>query len=355
LSFTRKPGLQGPERNAAGVGISNKNDTPITIAVIKTTENPLPNGYTEMLVVGKIGSPTTARTLQNKYPSPTKVGLPNYDRYHIAGPNAAGTEEGIVYAPKNFNVSRTAEMENLLREARARVESAGGGDVFIEFRVIVKNWKEVDGVLIRVLKETEWTIESRLAGTDTFIPLISKLKSSLKPPPAFPKLFKDYVPGVAGFAFSVVGGYVHQQAVESRVETQVKRDGYVSFDAPSEKGLLYDIGAWLMDPFNDAEYSVGIDKRFNVKVWRDRLRGIAKAKQVGEQMEITWDVGLCGETVFLRQSIEKRKIIYSKQSDSTWTVVSGNNTGIPDLDFILSEKNSDDDILKLLLTDPCGA
>lgn len=198
-------------------------------------------------------------------------------------------EEGIVYAPRNFNVRKTAEIENLIRNAR---EQSGmqGGEVYITIKAIVKNWKEVDGVWIRVLKEISWSIEIRLPGSDKRIPLVTQERYFLKAPAAAPKLFANYIPenakGLAAFAAPIIiQEFIHKPAVERRVIDGVKERGYVSVDAPGGQGLLYDLGAWLLDPFQGAEFAIGKDKRFDVTVWRDRLRKAANAKKNGRKNE----------------------------------------------------------------------
>lgn len=348
---------------------------PEAVAVIKLSENPLDNGFLEMDVFGKIGKAIARPGLEKKYPLPKDVGLPGYDRYHLAGPNATGAEEGIVYASNRFNIGKTARIENIMRNARQYAD-ANGGEAYIRVRAIVKQWKDVNGVNIRVLKEIEWTIEFRLAGSDKIVKLVNAERYMLKPPKSEPGMWAKYVPkrlantatppgpalraagkagSVVGMATPIIAGIVHTPAVEKRVEEQAKKEGYVSFNSPSGQGLLYDIGAWLIDPFKDAEFSVEMDKRFDVAVWRKRLKEAAGKKKTGETLEIEWDVGTREHDILGRQVIESRELTYQKQPDGTWKTIKGDDKGTPDLNYILSPDATDGEVMSHLFTDPSRA
>lgn len=348
--------------------------TPDAVAVLKVIENALENDFMEIDIFGKIGEAVARPGLEKKYPLPTKAGLPGFDRYHLAGPNATGAEEGIVYASRQFNIGKTARIENIMRNAR-QYAKANGGEAYIRVRAIVKSWKDVDGVNIRVLKEIEWTIEFRLAGSDKIVKLVDAERYLLKPPQGEPGMWAKYVPkrlagakppgaalravgkggSVVAMAIPVVAGIVHTPAVEKRVEKQAKKEGYVSFNSPSGEGLLYDIGAWLIDPFKDAEFSVGMDKRFDVAVWRKRLTEVARQKKTGETLEIEWDVGTSERDVFGRQVIESRKITYQKLPDGAWKAIKGDDKGAPDFNFILSADVTDGEVMSHLFSDPTHA
>jgi hypothetical protein len=376
---------------------------PVT-AKYQVTEIPLGGGKVQIRVQGTVGDPIPRPGLEAKYPLPKEVGLPGYDRWHLAGPDATGVEEGIAYAPKNFNVSKTAQVENAVRNAR-NATRAQGGEVYFDFTAEVRVTGQHEGVEIRVLEKVTWKVEVRPAGTDTVIPVLNEtatvpsvaptapppaggarptapakgapLAESAAPeipvqrPPIPPPEAKPAVPepargapkgggessgvvgGVLGIAIPIVLGWVHQKAVEKRIEQQAAEKGYVPPGSPSGEGLLYDLGAWLLDPAGDAERAVGFDKRFNFPVWRARLRAIANAKQVGETLNMEWDIGKCAFDFFGDQVVEEREVIYRKQADGKWVVQSGNASGTPDLNDIVGTEISDEQLKSFIMRSPC--
>jgi hypothetical protein len=189
------------------------------------------------------------------------------------------------------------------------------------------------------------------------LPASPKAPLATKPSAAVPK--GAGVKGVAGGVFSigaqVVAGEIHARAVEKRIEEKAETSGYVPYDAPSGNGLLYDIGAWLMDPFNDADRSVGMDQRFRVAPWRQHIRQVAATKQAGETMDFNWQVGRCDRDVMGRQQYDNVNVTYRKGEDGRWTRVSGNVPGAPDFNDILSTDVPDAAIQAMLGNDSCGA
>jgi hypothetical protein len=161
--------------------------------------------------------------------------------------------------------------------------------------------------------------------------------------------------GLLGFFGPIAAGLIHQHAVKERIEKQANQDGYVPYGAPSGNGLLYDLGSWLIDPFNDADKSVGIDKRFNFPVWLQNVRNVAGAKKPGETLSMQWDIGKCTYDFMGRQEVESRTIVYKKREDGSWVVQSGNTAGVPDLNGIVSGKISDSQIQAQLSANDCGA
>lgn len=161
--------------------------------------------------------------------------------------------------------------------------------------------------------------------------------------------------GIFGFAFPLLAGIIHQKAVEKRMQEQANKTGYVKPDSPSGEGLLYDIGAWFLDPSRQAERSVSISKRFNLPVWRANITAQANAKKPGETLNFTWDIGRCAFDEDGHQVIEKRTIVYRKQQGGKWVVQSGNAVGTIDLNDIISTEISDSTLHAAIFTDPCLA
>ena len=135
-------------------------------AVVESfTETPIGKGRLRINLKGEVGDAIPRPGLERKYPLPKDVGLPGYDRWHLAGPNATGADEGIFYAPEAFNIGWTAQQENIIRAARAATREQGG-DVFFDFTVEVHIQGDVQGVQIRVLDKVNLKIDARLPGSD---------------------------------------------------------------------------------------------------------------------------------------------------------------------------------------------
>ena len=161
--------------------------------------------------------------------------------------------------------------------------------------------------------------------------------------------------GLLGFALPIIAGWIHSRAVEKRIEERAKKEGYVPFGSLSGLGLLYDLGAWLIDPANDADKAVGIDKRFNFAAWRQHIRTGANAMRPGETLTMTWDIGKCKFDFLGRQEVEKRQIKYRKEPNGSWVVQSGNASGTPSLNDIVSPDYPDDKLKAIIMDDPCSA
>lgn len=406
------------------------------------SETPLPNGQVQIRATGTVGDPLVRRPgLEKKYPLPSEAGLPGCDRWHLAGPNAIGADDGIVYTTKNFNISKTAQVENLVRGARVEMR-AQGGQVYFDFTAKVRVIKEVDGVQIRVLDEVTWKVGKLPKGAKNVISVVNEtvnppLPPNVAPPPAAtavksaaarapapakaatakapssvpvepaapvaaprpaapakpavvepplvepappaaskpavvepppaaakpaPGGLKGAAKGLAGkaggafaFALPFVAGLIHGPAVAKRIEEKAQKEGYVPRGAPSGLGWVYDLGSWFIDPGNDADKSVPIDKRLNVGVLRGRMRATANAKKPGETLVIAWDVGLCKFDFFGNQEVEQRRVTYQKQPDGRWTVLSGDASGTPDFNRILSPDVPDSAIESVMVSDRCSA
>ncbi len=162
------------------------------------------------------------------------------------------------------------------------------------------------------------------------------------------------VGGVLSIALPIVG-WAHGRAVEKRIKDQAAKEGYVPFDSPSGHGILYDLGAWFLDPGNSADKAVGLDGRFNFGVWRKKIRDVAAAKKPGETLTMRWDVGRCERDILGNQKIDQRDVVYRKQADGRWKVESGSAAGTPDLNDLVSTDVPDSVIRSIIMADPCLA
>jgi hypothetical protein len=207
-------GPAGIARQAKAAATSGESK-PVS-AKYSVSETLLNEGRVRIRVWGTVGDPIDRPGLEKKYPLPKDVGLAGYDRWHLAGPDAIGAEEGIVYAPENFNLSRTAEIENIVRKARAAVREQGG-DVYFDFTAECRVVGEYEGVQIRVLEKVTWKAEVRLAGSDRTIPIVNLTDSPAVSPA--PKAVPPPTPS------SSAVDETPEAAIETATNTPVKTQG----------------------------------------------------------------------------------------------------------------------------------
>jgi hypothetical protein len=161
--------------------------------------------------------------------------------------------------------------------------------------------------------------------------------------------------GLFGFFFPLIGSIIHQKAVERRIEEKAHKEGYVPRGAPSGEGFLYDLGSFFLDPGNDADKAVSLDKRFDLPVWRQHIREVSAGKRPGETLKMQWDVGKCSFDFLGRQEVDTKYVTYKKQPDGSWKVESGDASGTPDLNDIISPAVGDEKIKAIVYNDPCLA
>ena len=158
---------------------------PPVAAAIQYEETPLPGGRVRIRAWGRVGDPIPRSGYEGKWPGPGEVGLAGMDRWHLAGPEATGGEIGIAYTPKNFNIGRTATVENVLRNARGYMRAVGG-DVYFDFTADCRIVGEYEGVSIRVVEDVHWQIDGRLFGGGNIIQILDEHAVVPAMPPVTP-------------------------------------------------------------------------------------------------------------------------------------------------------------------------
>ncbi|MBL8298419.1 MAG: DUF4157 domain-containing protein [Rhodanobacteraceae bacterium] len=167
--------------------------------------------------------------------------------------------------------------------------------------------------------------------------------------------FKSLGGGLLSLGLPIVAGMIHAGAVADRIEKKADETGYVPYGAPSGEGLLYDLGSWLLDPTNEADKSVGIEQRFKVSPWRQNLREKAAEKSPGDTIDFNWQKGKCSFDIWGNQEYDDVEVIYKKGTDGRWSVESGDASGTPDFNDIISDEVPDDKIESIIMVDPCQA
>ena len=118
--------------------------------------------------------------MKDNFPLPQDIGRPDLDRWHLVSADAIGAEDGIAYAPRNFNLGKTKRIENIVRRARAAVRQQGG-QAFYDFKARCRVLGEHDGVRILLLDDVTWDVDVRAAGSDTIVPVIHTTESATAP------------------------------------------------------------------------------------------------------------------------------------------------------------------------------
>jgi hypothetical protein len=162
---------------------------------------------------------------------------------------------------------------------------------------------------------------------------------------------------VFSFGAQIGASILHEKAVEAGVREQAKTDGYVPIgqeDRPTGlTGIIYGLGSWLIDPMGTAAKTVDPDARFNIEVWRERIRTKCADQQPGDTFRITWHRGECKVDTFGFQVITANETVYQRQADGRYKIISGDFIGVPDLNRIISKDVPDQELYNQLTADPC--
>jgi hypothetical protein len=146
-------------------------------------------------------------------------------------------------------------------------------------------------------------------------------------------------------AVFIAMGYIHSRAVAKRVEQEKEEKGYSGYGPTGNR--LYDLGAWFLDPGNDTQRSIGLGQRFDMTKWRAYIRKIAAGKKPGEFMTVHWDTqdgyDIMGDPV-----IKSFDVKYRKMPDGWWQTYSGDTDDPPDINKVIDEKYSDEEVRKYL-------
>ena len=160
----------------------------------------------------------------------------------------------------------------------------------------------------------------------------------------------EMVPGSGSAALSVGIGVaysiVHQAAMNRKRDTE----GFAPVGPDPEEGILTRLGRFFADPtMGDNIPAAG---RFNLPVWRSRVRSIAGAKKTGETLRMSWEREKPGilPGMVTHDSVD---VEYVRQPDGTFgpgKVVDGDSEGFaaPDINRVIDSNVSNDSIMYML-------
>jgi hypothetical protein len=101
------------------------------------------------------------------------------------------------------------------------------------------------------------------------------------------KAWKGTGVGLLTTGFFLGVSILHGKAVLERMQKQVQETGFAPVGPTGDK--LYDLGAWFLDPTNEAGRSVPFSQRFHMATWRQTIRNAADKKAVGDTYKFPWE------------------------------------------------------------------
>jgi hypothetical protein len=84
----------------------------VTAGQYQDGETRLDGGGVRVRASGLVSDPLDRSGFEKKFPEPGEIGLPGYVRWHLAGPNATGTEKGSFGSSFSANFSFKSGVTN---------------------------------------------------------------------------------------------------------------------------------------------------------------------------------------------------------------------------------------------------
>lgn len=155
--------------------------------------------------------------------------------------------------------------------------------------------------------------------------------------------------GIAKTGAAIGLSILHSHAVAERTRQEVQQKGWS--DPGPTGSRLYDFGAWLLDPTNEAGRAIPFSQRFEMSTWRRTMKEAADAKAPGDHYVCKWTTS-DGRDDFGTPKYRSFTATYLKHADGRWSTVSckgceGDEVP-PDLNRIIDPKQSDEDIRQYL-------
>lgn len=164
-----------------------------------------------------------------------------------------------------------------------------------------------------------------------------------------PKGWRGPVTSGAKMGAMIALSIIHGKAVAERTRQETEATG---FSAPGPTGDLgYDLGAWFLDPTDEASRSIPFSERFEMTKMRETMRQAANRMQPGEYYECSWTTS-DGEDTFGTPMYRRFYAKYRKGANGYWYTISCEDCEgddfPPDLNKIINPDLSDDEIREYL-------
>lgn len=143
---------------------------------------------------------------------------------------------------------------------------------------------------------------------------------------------------------------LHGKAVIERMQKQVRETGFAPVGPTGDK--LYDLGAWFLDPTNEAGRSVPFSQRFHMATWRQTIRDAADKKAVGDTYKFPWETDDGWDAVREHRKTKTCYVYYRKGPNGYWYTIKGSCNEDeffpPDLNKVIDPNVPDEELRQYL-------
>jgi hypothetical protein len=147
---------------------------------------------------------------------------------------------------------------------------------------------------------------------------------------------------------------LHGRAVIERMQKQVQETGFAPLGPTGDK--LYDLGAWFLDPTNEAGRSVPFSQRFHMATWRQTIRDAADKKAVGDTYKFPWETDDGWDALREHRMTKTCYVYYRKGPNGYWYTIKGScdedEFFPPDLNKVIDPNVSDEELRQYLELPP---
>jgi hypothetical protein len=172
-----------------------------------------------------------------------------------------------------------------------------------------------------------------------------------KEPPFFSlKAWKGTGVGALKTGALIALSILHGKAVVERMQKQAQETGFAPIGPIGDK--LYDLGAWFLDPTNEAGRSVPFSQRFHMATWRQTIRDAADKKAVGDTYKFPWETDDGWDPLREHRMTKTCYVYYRKGPNGYWYTIRGacneDEFFPPDLNKVIDPNVSDEELRQYL-------
>lgn len=172
-----------------------------------------------------------------------------------------------------------------------------------------------------------------------------------KEPPFFSlKAWKGTGVGALKTGALIALSILHGKAVIERMQKQVQETGFAPVGPTGN--TLYDLGAWFLDPTNEAGRSVPFSQRFHMASWRQTIRDAADKKAVGDTYKMPWETDDGWDALREHRKTKTCYVYYRKGPNGYWYTIKGSCNEDeffpPDLNKVIDPNVSDEELRQYL-------
>jgi hypothetical protein len=169
-----------------------------------------------------------------------------------------------------------------------------------------------------------------------------------------PKAWKGTGVGALKIGALIALSILHGKAVVERMQKQAQETGFAPLGPTGDK--LYDLGAWVLDPENEAGRSVPFSQRFHMAMWRQTIRDAAEKKAVGDTYKMPWETDDGWDPLRQYRMTKTCYVYYRKGPNGYWDTIKGScdedEFFPPDLNKVIDPNVSDEELRQYLELPP---